>query len=79
MHLSFEQQPVRAGDFWGLRWAGHTNYTKVAAYLGSSITTANTMSEPFGSMPITVYTNSGDDHVYIGFSWYPEGSVYMFK
>ena len=64
--LSFDTNPVRLGDFWGLRWSSTNGYAKLVSYTNSgAITIVNNLAAPYNTTPINVYTNNGD--TYIGF------------
>ena len=70
IHLSFDENPVANGDFWGLKWAGTNGCATLVSYTNSGlITFANNLSAPFNTQPISVYTNvtGGVTNTYIGF------------
>jgi hypothetical protein len=58
IHLSFDQNPVETGDFWGLRWAGTNGYGRLVTYTNDGrLTVANNLTGPFAGSTISVYTN----------------------
>ena len=72
MHLVFEVSPGRAGDFWGLRWAG--NRTAELA----SMTNANALT--WGGAAATgvgIYTNA--THTMVGYYAQDSGSTFRFR
>jgi hypothetical protein len=63
VHLSFEEDPVGAGDFWGLRWAGNNHAGQLQALADSGALTWSDAALYHSYKPVGIYTNATDTFV----------------
>jgi hypothetical protein len=63
VHLSFEEDPVGAGDFWGLRWAGNNRAGQLQAMHDSGALTWDVSALYPTYQGVGIYTNATDTFV----------------
>jgi len=63
VHLSFEEDPVGMGDFWGLRWAGNNHAAALAALTNANALTWNVSALYHSYQGVGIYTNATDTFV----------------
>jgi hypothetical protein len=63
VHLSFEEDPVVAGDFWGLRWAGNNHAGQLQALADSGALTWDVSALYAAYQGVGIYTNATDTMV----------------
>jgi hypothetical protein len=63
VHLSFEEDPVGAGDFWGLRWAGNNHAGQLQALADSGALTWSDAALYHSYKGVGIYTNATDTFV----------------
>jgi hypothetical protein len=63
VHLSFEEDPVGSGDFWGLRWAGNNRAGQLQAMHDSGALTWSDAALYHSYKGVGIYTNATDTFV----------------
>jgi hypothetical protein len=67
IHLSFDENPVESGDFWGLRWAGTNGYPVLTNAVASGlITWTNNLTGFYSNATLTVYKKADNTCTYVG-------------
>jgi hypothetical protein len=70
--LSFDENPVESGDFWGLRWAGTNGYAVLTnAVATGMITLANNLTGSYSSGTLVVYRKADNSYTYVGLNMAP--------